>query len=475
MHSIFLQNIVLLIFINILVKPLWIFGVDRNVQNILGAATYGEYFMLFNISVLFTIVMDMGIQTYIATSFSKDHGLYYKKLFTLAVIKLVWAVLFFIITFGFALFVYKQSINYTLLTLLCINQIFASFIMFIRSVISAHRYYRIDNLLSACDKFIMLLLGAYFVYIVQNITIPLYVIIQTIAYGVTLIISFIILWYKNGSFVFRFDSSNVKSIFLQVLPFAGIVFIMSFYSRLDTVYIYRLVHHADHEIGIYASAYRLYDSASMIGVMFASLLLPMFSSIVKNQIETSKLITMGLKILFLITVGLFAFSIASLDSLYLLLFDNFPNEQRFIIPILCAALICLGFMQVLGSLLTAHGHTWSLLRFMLSGLVVNFVLNICLTSKMGIMGTSICVLLTQSYIALGMYIITYQKMRYVINKLLLVRSSIYLFVMISASYLFMLVGLPWIICLALLMMLAISSSIWLNIIGWKELQLMRPQ
>ncbi|MFT5621837.1 MAG: hypothetical protein ACI9QR_002178, partial [Flavobacteriaceae bacterium] len=46
------RNIFLLIFVNLLVKPLWIFGIDLHVQNTVGAENYGFYFVIFNFSFL---------------------------------------------------------------------------------------------------------------------------------------------------------------------------------------------------------------------------------------------------------------------------------------------------------------------------------------------------------------------------------------------------------------------------------------
>ena len=44
----FVGSLLLLILLNVLVKPLWIFGIDRQVQNITGYAAYGGYFALLN-------------------------------------------------------------------------------------------------------------------------------------------------------------------------------------------------------------------------------------------------------------------------------------------------------------------------------------------------------------------------------------------------------------------------------------------
>jgi hypothetical protein len=55
----FLLNILLLVFINLLIKPLFIFGIDLGVQNRLGDQ-YGLYFALLNLTYLSQIVNDFA-------------------------------------------------------------------------------------------------------------------------------------------------------------------------------------------------------------------------------------------------------------------------------------------------------------------------------------------------------------------------------------------------------------------------------
>jgi len=60
----FLRNLALVLVLNLLIKPFWIFGIDRTVQNTVGAEEYGFYFAVFNFSFLFYILLDFGITTF---------------------------------------------------------------------------------------------------------------------------------------------------------------------------------------------------------------------------------------------------------------------------------------------------------------------------------------------------------------------------------------------------------------------------
>src|ERR1043165_847842 len=64
MQKVFFRNLAFLIALNVLIKPLWILGIDRTVQNVVGSSVYGIYFVLFNLSMLTQILLDAGISNY---------------------------------------------------------------------------------------------------------------------------------------------------------------------------------------------------------------------------------------------------------------------------------------------------------------------------------------------------------------------------------------------------------------------------
>ncbi len=68
----FLVNIVFLLAVSIIVKAFWVLGIDRTVQNVAGEAAYGFYFSLFSFSVLFTLLLDMGLSGFNNRAVSAD-------------------------------------------------------------------------------------------------------------------------------------------------------------------------------------------------------------------------------------------------------------------------------------------------------------------------------------------------------------------------------------------------------------------
>ena len=85
----FVFNIAILIFLNLLVKPFWILGVDVAVQNRVGAASYGLYFAIFNFTYLFNVVLDMGITNFNNRNIARHSQLLSKHLSGILILKLL--------------------------------------------------------------------------------------------------------------------------------------------------------------------------------------------------------------------------------------------------------------------------------------------------------------------------------------------------------------------------------------------------
>ena len=60
----FITNLLILLCLNLLIKPFWILGIDRTIQNTVGTESYGFYFAIFNLTFLFNILLDFGITNF---------------------------------------------------------------------------------------------------------------------------------------------------------------------------------------------------------------------------------------------------------------------------------------------------------------------------------------------------------------------------------------------------------------------------
>ncbi len=65
---------------------------------------------------------------------------------------------------------------------------------------------------------------------------------------------------------------------------------MSFFNRADSVMIERLLPDGKEQAGIYAQSFTVLDALSQFALLFAALLLPMFSKMLKTGEKTDGLI-----------------------------------------------------------------------------------------------------------------------------------------------------------------------------------------
>ena len=99
MQNKFIKNIIFLLFLNLLVKPFWILGVDREVQNMLGDKSYGLYLAIFNFSYLFYIILDLGITNFNSRNIAQDNKSLSKHFAGLSEVKLILGLVYAVVIF----------------------------------------------------------------------------------------------------------------------------------------------------------------------------------------------------------------------------------------------------------------------------------------------------------------------------------------------------------------------------------------
>jgi len=90
----FSLNIILLISVNLLIKPFFIFGIDRTVQNVVGTETYGVYATLLSFCYLLQIFNDFGIQNFNSREISQHRQMIRKYFPNILILKTGLAIIF---------------------------------------------------------------------------------------------------------------------------------------------------------------------------------------------------------------------------------------------------------------------------------------------------------------------------------------------------------------------------------------------
>jgi len=447
----FLFNILLLVFINLLIKPIFIFGIDLGVQNRVGE-DYGTYFALLNLAYLFQILNDFGIQSFNNRHISQHPQLLPKYFPNLLAIKWLLASLYIVLTMAVAAFLLGYGTEVLpLLFILLLNQVLVQLILFLRSNISGLGHYRLDSLLSSLDKLLMigtcgvLIWTDYFPFSLFNFALA-----QTIALFVTAIVVFILLrqraefpvkpsWAAN----WRAGRPAVFSMFRQSLPYALVVLLMFAYTRLDAVLLERMAGaaHAD----VYASAFRLLEACNMFGYLFASLLLPMFARLLKAKEGLRPLVSMSFKLIWAGSVTLAAAIFFAREDLLRLMMPERATEYRFeVLGLLIWAFVPVSVTYIFSTLLTARERMMRMNRFFVVGIAIDLLLNMMLIPHYQALGSAMAALTTQIFIAAAMVWLCVQEFEFRPSLQGMVQTlGFFIYILVFDWFLFETLQLAW--------------------------------
>ncbi|MFK7810105.1 MAG: oligosaccharide flippase family protein, partial [Saprospiraceae bacterium] len=297
----FLINILLLVGINLLIKPIYIFGIDRVVQNAVGKEEFGLYFAVFNFTFLLQIINDFGIHTFNSKHISQNRDLLKSYFPNVLMLKTLLAVFYMLVIFLTAIPSGYTAPEYlSFLWWLTLIHILNSLMLYLRSNIAALGWYRTDSWLSSLNKFLMILVCAPLLWIpsfYDRFQIEWFIYAQISTLIVTAIVA---LWLTRNEVSWsgwKLDFSFLKRIIKESYPYALAIFLMTVYTRVDAVMIERMLPDGAAEAGIYAGAYRLLDASNMIGFLFAGLLLPMFARMLKAKEDYQDLLRFSLQII----------------------------------------------------------------------------------------------------------------------------------------------------------------------------------
>lgn len=394
----FLSNLAFLLFLNLLVKPFWIFGIDRAVQNEVGAEVYGSYFALFNFAFILNVFLDLGISNFNNRNVSQHEHLLGKYFPRIVALRLLLAVGYMAICLLTGLTMGYSQHQMMMLGLLCFNQFLLSSILFLRSNIAGLQLFKIDSLVSIMDRLLMIITCGWVLFFMQRSTpfqIEWFVYMQTFAYAATALFALTVVVKRGGPFTFKWNPAMLVLILKQSLPFALLILLMSIYGRIDSVLIERMLPNGKEQTGIYAQAFRLLDASNMIAYLFAVLLLPMFSRMLKLKEDVKPLVNMAAKLILIpaVTLGVICWHYAT--DLMLLLYQEHTAQSGRILSLLMFSLIPMAGAYIIGTLLTANGNLKQLNTIALIGVISSVIINAILIPKLGAYGAAITCLITQ--------------------------------------------------------------------------------
>jgi O-antigen/teichoic acid export membrane protein len=469
MQKKFVTSLFILLFLNLLIKPFWILVIEPHVQNQVGNSAYGEYFALFNFSFLLNILLDFGITNFNNKNIAQNSQLLTKHFSGLFLLKLLLAAIYIIATIVIG-FVIGYDVRFTkLLLVLGFNQFLISLVLYLRSNIQALHLFKTDAFLSVLDRILMIAIVGAMLWtniFPARLDVMSFAYAQTVGYFLTVIIAFIAVIRKTKKFRMKWDLPFSLMILKKSFPFAVLVLLMTFYNRIDSVMLERMMpagdqvkveklnalrdpsmkrtelqetemltlekeleHTGPEQAGYYAKAFRLLDAVNMIAYLFSVLLLPMFSRMLKYKESVEQLAKLAFTLLITVSVVVaVGCAFYNNEIMQLLYGKGYMGTVPLVFPLLMSCFVAISTTYVFGTLLTANGNLRELNMMALSGMIFNVGMNIVFIRvlEMEAVGTAISSLLTQLLTALVQVFIVQRKLKFRVNWRLIITLVVYM-------------------------------------------------
>ena len=402
-----LSGLFWLLLANLIVKPLWLLGVEVEVQNAVGNEMYGFYFAVFNLAYIFNILLDLGITNFNTRNIAQHPQLIQKHLSGILGIKLCLVGLYLVVTFTVGTLLGYGSQEFRLLAWLTVAQTLNSLILYLRSNFEGLLLFRWDSLFSVLDRVLMILICGTLLWspLRDGFNIMWFVYAQVTAYALTALLALAVIGRKTRLCRLRWNRRFFLVILKQSAPFALLVLLMASYNRIDPILLRRLA--CDADAGVYAGAFRLLDALSMVAYLVSVALLPVFSRLCVE--DDRRGITDATRLVFW-PLMLFAIGSAVACSVWAgplmrLLYhaDYAPYVPVF--RVIIFGFIPISLTYIFGTLLTAGGHLRKLNLLAGITLVLNVVINLLLIPRLGATGSAWASLTAQSFMALAQVVL----------------------------------------------------------------------
>jgi O-antigen/teichoic acid export membrane protein len=470
----FLSNLLLIVSLNLLVKPLYVLVVEAKIQDRLGTDEFGLYFALLNLSFIFNIIPDLGITNWNNRLIAQWGFIPSERLSKLLSIRLILGSFYVLLCLVSALLLNYAQREVYLLLLLAFNQVLATGIQFLRSFLSGLHHFKADSILSVLDRALLVVLLIALLLATRNgnnFKLEYLIFSQTVAYALSLALA-LLLVLKRVSASTSPSPLVSRDILRESAPFAFLILLSMLANRQDGVLLERL--HSSHEAGIYAMAYRLGDVLNMFSFLFAGLLLPMFARLLQQQVSIRPLFEQSFKLLL---VGAWSATLIALfypEWVLALIYDTHITSASEVLPWIMLSAFLFSMQYITGTLITASGNMRVLIVIAGSGMIYNLLLNLLYVPEQGALGAAKASCFMQ-VIVLAWQLFYIQQHFKALNRKLILSILAYLILTTATVMALRSTSLSFIIQIGITLLFCTLTAFGLKMIHWKDIRILLQQ
>lgn len=322
--------------------------------------------------------------------------------------KIFLSMIAFVVGIGITLLLGYQKQAILIFCLILINQFLMSFILYLRSNISASGKYRWDSIISVIDKLLLIIILGVMLYtsIYNSFNIYYYILSQTAVFALVLLVVLIVNFKLAQNFNLNISKKFIGEILRSSLPYSYVIIMMSVYMRIDGFLLERILP-SPYQAGVYAAAYRIFEAFNNLGYLFAVLLLPMFASLLSNKKKLVHLISISHNLLLILSatasIVTILFSKEIMNFIYPVGYNELYSK---VLILLMISFFSVSMNYIYGTFLTAAGKVNLINKTVLIAVVINVSLNLILIPYYGAEGAALTSIITQYFVLSVQYYLT---------------------------------------------------------------------
>jgi len=389
----YFKNLSLLFIINFAVKPIWVFGIERQFQLQLGKTTFGQYFEFLYLIYIFALVLDLGLHNFAVKSISEWKEQYKNYTSELWISKGILSALFLIIVIAYLICQPSMSGHRFLFFSVALEMLTFSLYQFLRCFVQGMQMLKLDSFLSSFDRMMLIILGGSILWFYSNgmkISIHHFVWFHIAAYTFCFLIVGCMLRNKLSFRIDTYSPKQLVEIIQKGWPLIIITLFMTIYSRIDVVMLGRMVPNGAEQCDVLALSLRIIDSAFNVLALLGVFLLPTvayhYSEGNLEYVKRAVLISFAISTF--MSTSLILISILFGDVIYSQLY---PNHTPYDLKVFQRQIWCtlgVGWMYVFGSYLTATARYRQLIGIVAIGLILSLASNLYFIPKYAALGVA---------------------------------------------------------------------------------------
>jgi O-antigen/teichoic acid export membrane protein len=400
----FLPYLLLLLIVNVIVKPIWVFGIDASVQQHIGNHGYGMYYSTLNLVLLGNILLDFGLSnSWVATN--QTTAINYIQIIKA---KLLFSLIYILFIAIIAFIVGVPSV--ALCIPLVLLQIGNSFLMMYRFFLQGIGKNWLNVLASVFDRILAAII------IIAIITIPQFLSLSALSYSwvqcIAVLISILILFLifkKELTVVGKLDTKQIRQLIKNAIPFATVLFLTTLLFRADVFFIKNLHPNAYEEVATYAYGFRILDALNNFGFLAGSYLFIFFIQNINDKkriFQNSKIITFIFLLCTSIAVVVLWFGGNTISNL---LYHTYTYRiLQIMLHCTIAFAGCILF-HIYGTLLIAAKQFTTISILLVASIIFMFVLHIIYTPAYGALAAAIITAVVQLCLGIACVVCCKQK------------------------------------------------------------------